>query len=418
VDAATFCLPSASEEAARRAAPGSLPGGAGMALTIGMRVPVSAHSSRLFSPIQLAGVTFSNRVFVSPMCQYSSEDGFSSDWHLVHLGSRAVGGAGLVMTEAAAVLPEGRITAQDLGLWKDDHIAGLKRIVEFLHGQGARAAVQLAHAGRKANMTRPWAPEQRSLTPSEGGWKNVMAPSAVRFGENFAQPIALDLAGIQTITRAFTRAAERALDAGFDLVELHAAHGYLLHEFLSPLSNRRTDEYGGSFENRIRLLVEVVDAVRAVWPAELPLLVRISATDWAEGGWDIDQSIALAKVLKEHRVDLIDVSSGGMTPQQVMPIGPGYQTPFAERIRREAQIPTGAVGMITDAAQAEHILRTGQADLVLLARELLREPYWPLLAAKELGDTASWPAQYLRAAPAGSGEREPVANLIPETANF
>jgi len=246
----------------------------------------------------------------------------------------------------------------------------------------------------------------------------VMAPSAVRFADNFAQPIALDLAGIQTITRAFTRAAERALDAGFDLVELHAAHGYLLHEFLSPLSNRRTDEYGGSFENRIRLLVEVVDAVRAVWPAELPLLVRISATDWAEGGWDIDQSIALAKVLKEHRVDLIDVSSGGMTPQQVMPIGPGYQTPFAERIRREAQIPTGAVGMITDAAQAEHILRTGQADLVLLARELLREPYWPLLAAKELGDTASWPAQYLRAAPAGSGEREPVANLIPETANF
>ena len=380
---------------------------------------MSAHSSRLFSPIQLAGVTFSNRVFVSPMCQYSSEDGFSSDWHLVHLGSRAVGGAGLVMTEAAAVLPEGRITPQDLGLWKDDHIAGLKRIVEFLHGQGARAAVQLAHAGRKANMTRPWVPEQRYLTPNEGGWKNVMAPSAVRFAENYSQPIALDLAGIQTITRAFTRAAERALEAGFDLVELHAAHGYLLHEFLSPLSNRRTDEYGGSFENRIRLLVEVVDAVRAVWPAELPLLVRISATDWAEGGWEIDQSVALAKVLKAHQVDLIDVSSGGMTPQQVMPIGPGYQTPFAERIRREAQIPTGAVGMITDATQAEHILRTGQADVVLLARELLREPYWPLQAAKELGDTASWPAQYLRAAPQGSREREPVTSTaIAETATF
>jgi 2,4-dienoyl-CoA reductase-like NADH-dependent reductase (Old Yellow Enzyme family) len=323
------------------------------------------------------------------------------------------------MTEAAAVLPEGRITPQDLGLWKDDHIAGLKRIVEFLHGQGARAAVQLAHAGRKANMTRPWAPEQRSLTPSEGGWKNVMAPSAVRFAENFAQPIALDLAGIQTITRAFTRATERALEAGFDLVELHAAHGYLLHEFLSPLSNRRTDEYGGSFENRIRLLVEVVDGIRAVWPAELPLLVRISATDWAEGGWDIDQSVALAKVLKEHQVDLIDVSSGGMTPQQVIPLGPGYQTPFAERIRREAQIPTGAVGMITDAAQAEHILRTGQADLVLLARELLREPYWPLQAAKELGDTASWPAQYLRAAPQGSREREPITSTaVQETATF
>src|SRR6202034_516535 len=261
------------------------PGGAGRALTIGMRAPVSAHSAQLFSPIQLAGVTFSNRVFVSPMCQYSSEDGFSSDWHLVHLGSRAVGGAGLVFTEAAAVLPEGRISPQDLGLWKDDHIAGLKRIVEFLHGQGARAGVQLAHAGRKASMARPWAPEQRALTTSEGGWKNVMAPSALPFAENYSRPIALDLAGIQTITRAFIRATERAIEAGFDLVELHAAHGYLLHEFLSPLSNQRTDQYGGSFENRIRLVVEVVGAIRAALPAELPLLVRISATDWFEGGW-------------------------------------------------------------------------------------------------------------------------------------
>ncbi len=380
---------------------------------------MSAHSSHLFSPVQLAGVTFPNRVFVSPMCQYSSEDGFSNDWHLVHLGSRAVGGAGLVMTEAAAVLAEGRITPQDLGLWKDEHIPGLKRIVEFLHGQGARAGVQLAHAGRKASMARPWAPEQRSLTPSEGGWKNVMAPSAIPFAENYAQPSALDVAGIQTITRAFTRATERALEAGFDLVELHAAHGYLLHEFLSPLSNRRSDPYGGSFENRIRLVVEVVDAMRAVWPAELPLLVRISATDWAEGGWDIEQSVALAKVLKDHKVDLIDVSSGGLTPQQVIPLGPGYQTPFAERIRREAQIPTGTVGMITDAAQAEHILRTGQADVVLLARELLREPYWPLQAARELGDITSWPAQYLRAAPQGSREREPLAaSAIAETATF
>jgi 2,4-dienoyl-CoA reductase-like NADH-dependent reductase (Old Yellow Enzyme family) len=317
------------------------------------------------------------------------------------------------------VLAEGRITPQDLGLWKDDHIAGLKRIVEFLHGQGARAGVQLAHAGRKASMARPWAPEQRSLTPSEGGWKNVMAPSAIRFADDYSQPIALELAGIQAITRAFTRATERALDAGFDVVELHSAHGYLLHEFLSPLSNRRSDQYGGSFENRIRLLVEVVDAVRAVWPAELPLLVRISATDWAEGGWDIDQSVALAKVLREHKVDLIDVSSGGMTPQQVIPLGPGYQTSFAERIRREAQIPTGAVGMITHAAQAEHILRTRQADVVLLARELLREPYWPLLAARELGDVTSWPAQYLRAAPAGSREREPLdSSAIPEAATF
>jgi 2,4-dienoyl-CoA reductase-like NADH-dependent reductase (Old Yellow Enzyme family) len=380
---------------------------------------VSANLSKLFSPIQLAGITFPNRVFVSPMCQYSSDDGFSNDWHLVHLGSRAVGGAGLVMTEAAAVLAEGRITPQDLGLWKDDHITGLKRIVEFLHGQGARAGVQLAHAGRKASMTRPWAPEQRALLPSEGGWTEVMAPSALRFADNYSQPTALDLAGIQTITRAFARATERALETGFDLVELHAAHGYLLHEFLSPISNRRSDQYGGSFENRIRMLVEVVDAVRSVWPAELPLLVRISATDWAEGGWDIDQSVALAKVLKEHKVDLIDVSSGGLTPQQVVPLGPGYQTPFAERIRREAQIQTGAVGLITDAAQAEHILGTGQADVVLLAREFLREPYWPLQAAKELGDTSSWPAQYLRAAPQGSRERVSLAPaVIAETANL
>jgi 2,4-dienoyl-CoA reductase-like NADH-dependent reductase (Old Yellow Enzyme family) len=375
--------------------------------------------SLLFSPIQLAGVTFPNRVFVSPMCQYSSQDGFSNDWHLVHLGSRAVGGAGLVFTEAAAVLPEGRITPQDLGLWKDDHIAGLKRIVEFIHAQGARAGVQLAHAGRKASMARPWAPEQRYLTPAEGGWKNVVAPSAVPFADNYGQPIALDLAGIQTITRAFARAAERALEAGFDLVELHSAHGYLLHEFLSPLSNRRNDQYGGGFENRIRLLVEVVDTVRATLPAEVPLLVRISATDWAEGGWDVDQSVALARVLKEHKVDLVDVSSGGMAAQAVMAVGSGYQTPFADRIRREAKIPTGAVGMITAAAQAEHILRTGQADIVLLARELLREPYWALDAARELGDVTSWPAQYLRAAPHGSGEREPIASsAIVETATI
>jgi 2,4-dienoyl-CoA reductase-like NADH-dependent reductase (Old Yellow Enzyme family) len=379
--------------------------------------PVS--KSILFSPIQLAGVTFPNRVFVSPMCQYSSQDGFSNDWHLVHLGSRAVGGAALVFTEAASVLAEGRITPEDLGLWKDDHITGLKRIVEFVHAQGAHVGVQLAHAGRKASMARPWAPEQRYLTPAEGGWQNVMAPSAVPFADNYGQPIALDLAGIQTITRAFARATERALEAGFDLVELHAAHGYLLHEFLSPLSNRRTDEYGGGFENRIRLLVEVVDTVRAKLPAEFPLLVRISATDWVEGGWDLDQSVALAKVLKEHKVDLVDVSSGGMAAQAVMAVGPGYQTPFADRIRREAKIPTGAVGMITAPAQAEHILRTGQADVVLLARELLRDPYWPLHAARELGDVISWPAQYLRAAPHGSGERQPiVSSAIAETATI
>jgi 2,4-dienoyl-CoA reductase-like NADH-dependent reductase (Old Yellow Enzyme family) len=378
---------------------------------------MSRHHSLLFSPIQLAGITVRNRVFVSPMCEYSSQDGFSSDWHLVHLGSRAVGGAGLIITEASAVLAEGRITPQDLGIWKDEHIGGLKRIVDFVHGQGARIGVQLAHAGRKASMTRPWDPEQRYLSPSEGGWQNVMAPSSVPFAANFGQPVELDSAGIQTVTRAFVKATERAMEAGFDTVELHAAHGYLLHEFLSPLSNRRTDQYGGSFENRIRLLVEVVDAVRATLPAELPLLVRISASDWFEGGWDIDQSVALAKVLKIHRVDLIDVSSGGMTPQQAITIGPGYQTPLAERIRREAEIVTGTVGMITDATQAEHILRTGQADVVLLARELLREPYWPLHAAAQLGDVTSWPAQYLRAAPSGSPEREAIgSSVVPETA--
>jgi 2,4-dienoyl-CoA reductase-like NADH-dependent reductase (Old Yellow Enzyme family) len=380
---------------------------------------VSTHRSHLFSPIELAGVNFPNRIFVSPMCQYSSEDGFSNDWHLVHLGSRAVGGAALVFTEAAAVLAEGRITPGDLGLWKDDHIAGLKRIVEFLHAQGARAGMQLAHAGRKASMARPWAPDQRYLSPSEGGWRNVMAPSALPFAEEYGQPLALDLGGIQEITKAFVRATERALEAGFDVIELHAAHGYLLHEFLSPLSNRRTDPYGGVFENRIRLLVEVVDAVRGAWPAELPLLVRLSATDWMEGGWDIDQSVALARVLKEHKVDLVDVSSGGTSPQAVMPIGPGYQTTFAERIRREAKIPTGTVGMITAAAQAEHILRTGQADVVLLARELLRQPYWPLEAAREIGDGISWPAQYLRAAPQGTREREAIApSAIAETARM
>ena len=372
--------------------------------------------SLLFSPIQLSGVTVPNRIFVSPMCQYSSEDGFSNDWHLVHLGSRAVGGAGLIFTEAAAVLPEGRITSQDLGLWKDDHIAGLRRIVAFLHQQGARAGVQLAHAGRKASMGRPWAPEQRYLNPSEGGWENVVGPSGLRFADNYPRPIPLDLAGIQAVTRAFVRATERALEAGFDLVELHSAHGYLLHEFLSPLSNQRNDQYGGSFENRIRLLVEVVDAVRATLPAELPLLVRISATDWAEGGWDIAQSVALAKVLKQHKVDLVDVSSGGLTPRQEMPVGAGYQTHFAERIRREAEILTGEGGMITGAAQAEHILRTGQADSVLIAREFLRQPYWALDAAEELRDTISWPAQYLRAAPSGSPERTSIgASAIPQT---
>jgi 2,4-dienoyl-CoA reductase-like NADH-dependent reductase (Old Yellow Enzyme family) len=367
-----------------------------------------AYSSALFSPFQLSGVTFPNRVVVSPMCEYSAEDGFANDWHLVHLGSRAVGGAGLVFTEAAAVSAVGRITPQDLGFWKDGHIPAWKRIVEFLHGQGARAGIQLAHAGRKASMSRPWDGVERVKPTNEGGWTDVLAPSAIPFAENYAQPREIDLAGIQRLVKAFQDAARRALEAGFDVVEIHSAHGYLLHEFLSPLSNRRSDEYGGPLENRARLLIQVVDAVREIWPLDLPLFVRISATDWADGGWDVDQSVALARLLKPRGVDLIDVSSGGLVPAVKIPAGPGYQVPFAQRIRHEAGIPTGAVGMITGAAQAEQILRTGQADMVFLAREFLRDPYWPLHAAQELHDLTSWPPQYLRAAQAGAPERKPI----------
>ncbi len=295
-----------------------------------------ANHTQLFSPLTLAGLTLPNRVVVSPMCQYSSEDGFSNDWHFVHLGSHGVGGAGLVFTEASAVRPEGRISPQDLGLWKDEHIGGLKRIVTFLHSQGARAGVQLAHAGRKASMSRPWEPA-RYITPAEGGWQPA-APSAIAFAPSYGRPAALDLPAIEQVVKAFAEAAARALQAGFDVVEIHSAHGYLLHEFLSPLSNLRNDAYGGCFENRIRLLIEVVDAVRHEWPRNRPLFVRISATDWTEGGWDIDQSVALAKVLKEHKVDLVDVSSGGNVEQAVIPVGPGYQTAFAERIRRETAL--------------------------------------------------------------------------------
>jgi 2,4-dienoyl-CoA reductase-like NADH-dependent reductase (Old Yellow Enzyme family) len=362
----------------------------------------------LLSPLKLAGITFSNRIVMSPMCEYSSDDGFANDWHLVHLGSRAVGGAGLVFTEAAAVSPEGRITPQDLGFWKDEHIPGLRRIVDFIHSQGARSGIQLAHAGRKATMRRPWEGDEHVMPVSEGGWTDVLAPSAIPFSEKYAQPNAVEADGIKRLVQAFQHAARRALQAGFDVLEIHAAHGYLLHEFLSPLSNRRTDEYGGSLENRARLLVEVVDAVREVWPLDLPLFVRISTTDWAPDGWNLESSIALVKMLKPRGVDLIDVSSGGLVPGVTIPVGPGYQTPFAEEIRKQAQIPTGAVGMITAAAQAEHILRTGQADLVFLAREFLRDPYWPLHAAQELHDQTPWPAQYLRAAPAGTPKREPA----------
>ena len=364
-------------------------------------------SHPLFSPFQLRSVSFSNRIGVSPMCQYSAHDGFATDWHLVHLGSRAQGGAGLVLLEASAVVPEGRITPDDLGIYKDDHIPGLKRIVDFIHGQGVRAGIQLAHAGRKASMSPPAAGAEHVVPPAQGGWQPV-APSAIPFAPHYATPQALDQAGINAIIQAFAQAAQRANAAGFDIIEIHSAHGYLLHEFLSPLSNQRTDAYGGSFENRTRLLLQVVDAVRAAWPAHLPLFVRISATDWVDGGWSADESVALASLLRARGVDLIDVSSGGLAPNAKIPVGPGFQLPFAARIRSEAAIPTAAVGMITDPHQANAIVGEGQADLVLLAREMLRDPYWPIHAATTLAETASWPVQYLRAAPAHSPTRPSI----------
>jgi 2,4-dienoyl-CoA reductase-like NADH-dependent reductase (Old Yellow Enzyme family) len=365
--------------------------------------------AHLFEPLAIRGVTFPNRIVVSPMCQYSSDDGFANDWHFVHLGSRAVGGAGLVFTEATAVLPEGRISPQDLGIWKDAQVESLARITRFIHQEGSVAGMQLAHAGRKASTRRPW--EGHGEAPhSEGGWKKVVAPSAERFVDGYPQPQELTEPGIQEVIHAFRDAACRSSSAGFRVIEIHAAHGYLLHEFMSPLSNKRNDRYGGSFDNRIRLVCDVVSAVRSVWPEESPLFIRISATDWAEGGWDIEQSVELARKVKSLGIDLVDCSSGGNLPHASVPVGPGYQTPFAEKIRREAGVLTGAVGMITDPAQADHIIRSGQADVTLLARELLREPYWPLRAARELGQPAAWPVQYLRAAPHGSPVRLP-ANL-------
>jgi 2,4-dienoyl-CoA reductase-like NADH-dependent reductase (Old Yellow Enzyme family) len=364
----------------------------------------SPNPQHLFAPLSIGSATLTNRIAVSPMCEYSSDDGFANDWHLVHLGSRAVGGAGLVFTEASAVAAEGRISPQDLGIWKDEHIAPLSRITNFLHAQGAHAGIQLAHAGRKASTQVPWLGDG-AVTPEAGGWPQVLAPSAVRFSPNYPQPHELDRAGIARVRTQFREAAVRADRAGFDVIEIHSAHGYLLHEFLSPLSNQRGDEYGGSFENRARLLLEVVAEVRQIWRRERPLFVRISATDWVENGWDLRQSVGLAALLKDAGVDLIDVSSGGNVAGAQIPTGPGYQTPFAEAIRRETGILTGAVGMITDSAQAAHIVRTGQADLVLIAREFLRDPYWPLHAAADLGETAAWPVQYLRAAPRGATPR-------------
>jgi 2,4-dienoyl-CoA reductase-like NADH-dependent reductase (Old Yellow Enzyme family) len=363
--------------------------------------------THLFDPLTIRDITFPNRVFVSPMCEYSSTDGFATDWHFVHLGSRAVGGAGLVLTEATAVVPEGRISPQDLGIWTNEHIEPLARIVNFIHAQGSVAGMQLAHAGRKASTHRPW-DGQGALPESAGGWKDVMAPSALRFADNYPMPQALSLQGIQEVVTAFAAAARRACEAGFRVIEIHAAHGYLIHEFLSPLSNQRTDAYGGAFENRTRILREIVSAVRSSWPEGAPLFVRISSTDWTEGGWDLDQSLELARQLKPLGVDLIDCSSGGNIASAKIPLGPGYQTPFAEKIRNEAKILTGSVGMITNSVQAEHIVFTGQADAVLLARELLRDPYWPLRAARELGQPITWPIQYLRAALDGSKARIPV----------
>lgn len=352
--------------------------------------------AQLFSPLALRGITFPNRIAVSPMCQYSCTDGFATDWHLVHLGSRAVGGAGLVMMEATAVSAEGRISPQDHGIWLDAHVPKLRQITDFIRAQGSLAGIQLAHAGRKASTWRPWDGDG-AVPVEQGGWREVFAPSAIPFNEKYPRPIALDAAGIRKVISDFANAARRAREAGFDVIEIHSAHGYLLHEFLSPLSNQRTDEYGGSFENRIRLLLEIVRAVRGVWNST-PLFVRISATDWAEGGWDADQSVALVKQLKNEGVDLIDCSSGGLVPNAKIPVGPGFQVPFAERIRKETGIATGAVGFITEPKQADDIIRNGQADMVLLAREMLREPYWPLHAAHALGHSISWPVQYERAA--------------------
>jgi 2,4-dienoyl-CoA reductase-like NADH-dependent reductase (Old Yellow Enzyme family) len=351
--------------------------------------------SKLFSPLRIREIEFKNRIVVSPMCQYSSVDGFANDWHLVHQGSRAVGGAALIITEATAVSPEGRITASDLGIYKDEHIANLQRITNFLLQHGAIPGIQLAHAGRKASCARPW-DGAKQISKKEGGW-TPLAPSAVPYHHEEDTPEELDQEGINKVIGDFKSAARRALKAGYKVVEIHSAHGYLIDEFLSPLSNHRTDSFGGSFENRIRLLLEVVKAVKTEWPRNLPVFVRISATDWVEGGWTIDDSVRLSIILKTAGVDLIDCSSGGLVPGANVPVGPGYNVPFAERIRKEADILTGAVGFITEAQQAEEIMAKEKADLILIARQSLRDPYFPLHSAHNLGDDTEWAVQYMRA---------------------
>jgi len=351
--------------------------------------------SMLFSPITIGSVTIRNRIFVSPMCQYSSPEGLPTDWHLVHLGSRAVGGAGLVMTEAVAVSPEGRISPDDSGIWSDAHADAFRPIARFIAGQGAVAGIQLAHAGRKASTDSPWR-GGGVLGDDEWGWRPV-APSPLPFNPGGVEPLELDAADLDRIEESFRAATRRALAAGFRAIEVHMAHGYLLHQFLSPLANRRSDDYGGSLENRLRFPLRIVRAVRAEWPAELPLLARISAADWVEGGWDLGQSVLLARRLKICGVDLIDCSSGFVVPDEPIPVGPGFQVPFSAAIRTATGIATGAVGLITDPAQAEQIIATGQADVVSLGRQLLRDPYWPLHAARALKVEVPWPDQYLRA---------------------
>ncbi len=347
----------------------------------------------LLSPLTIRGETFRNRIVMSPMCQYCAEEGLANDWHLVHLGSRAVGGVALVMVEATAVTRDGRISPGDMGIWGEQHVEPLARIARFVQSQGAVAGIQLAHAGRKASCEPPWKGGAKLTAPETGGWP-VVAPSPLPFNDGDPVPITLDQAGIDGILNAFEAAARRALAAGFRVIEIHAAHGYLLHEFLSPLSNQRTDPYGGNLDNRMRLLLQVAERLRRIMPRELPLFVRISATDWADGGWDIEQCVVLARRLKDLGVDLIDVSSGGLVPRVRIPVGKGYQVPFARKIRDEAGIMTGAVGLITEAQHADEIVTAGDADLVFIARELLREPYWALKTQHELGAEPSWPTQY------------------------
>lgn len=350
--------------------------------------------SKLFEPLNLRGLTLRNRIGLSPMCMYSCDDGYANDLHVVHLGAQAAGGVGLVMTEATAVLPNGRISPQDLGLWHDGHIEPLRRVTSFIRDMKAARGIQLAHAGRKAGTYRPWSPVRGYVPESDGGWTDRVSPTPVAFRPEAPTPLELSTDEIEAIVEAFARAADRAHRAGFDLVEIHAAHGYLLHQFLSPLSNRRSDSYGGDFAGRTRIVKEVAVAIRRVWPEEKPLAIRISATDWVEGGWTVIDSVQLARDLQPLGVDLIDCSSGGATPDASIPTGPGYQVPLAQQIRRESGVPVATVGAITEPEQAEEILATGDVDLVMIGRELLRNPNWPRRAAAELGAEPFWPDQY------------------------